>query len=301
MSEASMTAGETVVKPNFPVEHISPSQVNTFTMCQLTWMFRYIEGLQIPPGFAALRGSGVHKGAEINFEQKKESREDLKVSDIVDASVNGFDERMEKGGFQSDYGSDVSVADQKGKYRDSTAKAAEVFATVVAPKIQPVIVEKRIEAPLNGCGVDNLKLVGIVDNISAVDPTDPEDERRVIRDLKVSGRAWKQEDVDVMIQLPVYELLYRSVYEKPSDGSAIDVIKPLKTKTSVLEFQAIQDDAALKRVGWMIWNMVQVVKAQHFSPVDPGHWKCSPKWCGYYDRCPAVSSRYRATIDMGGK
>jgi len=36
-------------------------------------------------------------------------------------------------------------------------------------------------------------------------------------------------------------------------------------------------------------------------PADPGHWKCTPKWCGYYDKCPAVRNRYRAIIDMGGK
>ena len=50
--------------------YISPSQLNTFENCGEAYKRRYLDKEIIPPVVAALRGTGVHRGAEMNFVQK---------------------------------------------------------------------------------------------------------------------------------------------------------------------------------------------------------------------------------------
>jgi CRISPR/Cas system-associated exonuclease Cas4 (RecB family) len=46
------------------IDHISISQINTFSMCELQYYYRYIMGLKSPPKAALTIGSAVHKGTE---------------------------------------------------------------------------------------------------------------------------------------------------------------------------------------------------------------------------------------------
>ena len=46
------------------IDHISISQINMFSMCELQYYFRYIEGLKIPPRSSMTIGTATHKGVE---------------------------------------------------------------------------------------------------------------------------------------------------------------------------------------------------------------------------------------------
>lgn len=84
----------------FDVAHISASQLVTFARCPEQWRRRYIEGDIIPPGIAALRGSGVHKGAETAMRSKIETHANMRPAEVVDIAVAGFDARYEADGYR---------------------------------------------------------------------------------------------------------------------------------------------------------------------------------------------------------
>jgi CRISPR/Cas system-associated exonuclease Cas4 (RecB family) len=46
------------------IDHISISQINTFSMCELQYYFSYIMGLKVPPKAAMTVGTATHKGVE---------------------------------------------------------------------------------------------------------------------------------------------------------------------------------------------------------------------------------------------
>ena len=58
-------------------KYLSVSQVNMYLRCPLQYMFRYIEGLKLPPKSAMTLGKSIHFGIEGNYRQKIDSHKDL--------------------------------------------------------------------------------------------------------------------------------------------------------------------------------------------------------------------------------
>lgn len=54
-------------------DHISISQIDTFSMCELMYYYRYIEGLKIPPRAALTVGTATHKGVENMYDEISKS------------------------------------------------------------------------------------------------------------------------------------------------------------------------------------------------------------------------------------
>ena len=53
--------------------HLSISQIGMFMRCPAQWMFRYIEGLTVPPSAASIKGKATHEGVELIYSEKKET------------------------------------------------------------------------------------------------------------------------------------------------------------------------------------------------------------------------------------
>ncbi len=261
--------------------NVRQSHLNLFDECGVAYARRYIDGEIIPPGIAALRGSGVHGAAEVNHKQKKDSRRDLPRKELIDIAVATFEARKKQDGFR------LTPEEMKIGVRPMIARTTEVvtaltglYADKVAPKIQPAFTEERITIRV----AKTVTMSGTLD-VATVEGR--------VADFKTSTRARSQDDADRSLQLSQYGLLYRGLVGRFPAGfdleQLIDAKKPrhvpLRTTRTVDDYQAL-----INRVNVLIRSR----QAGLFAPASVGSWICSPKWCGYWDTCPYVNSERRA-------
>lgn len=252
-------------------DYISHSQISMMLRCGESYRRRYIENEKIPPGIALLKGSAVHTGIEFNNKQKITSFKDMKKADIVDCSVNSFEEREKMEGLhltddEKSIGKDKIV----NKTKNSIVTVSGLYSDDMAPTIQPVEAEKRIEFEIDGT-----KIVSIIDCI---------DEDGNIRDAKVTGRKKNQKDIDKSLQLTMYYQAYEHEYHETPRGVTYDVLVDRK----VPEYQLLES----VRVQRDFVNLEHIVKSVKdgiskgvFLPASEGSWNCDPRWCGYYHSC----------------
>ena len=270
--------------------YISPSQLNTFENCGEAYRRRYIEKEIIPPGVAALRGGSVHKGAEMNFEQKIESKIDLPKKDIVDRAVAEFEGRMKIEGLFLDpasaaRGKDIVVGEEK----DTTVRLAGLFSDQVAPVYQPIAVEQKIEIELPNSPKN---LLGILD-LTATLVSDPARGEGIV-DYKTGKKTKPQGDFDTSAQITLYDLAYRAKRGKAPDFLQVEQLIDLKSGPKRVTNTTTRTAADFKPAIARVNAMISGLEKGAFMPTNAGAWNCSPKWCGYFGTCSYVNSERRA-------
>ncbi len=124
---------------------VRQSQLNSFDNCGEAHRRRYLENEIIPPGIAALRGSGFHAAAETNHKQKRKSGKDLPAKELVDLAITSFDELRARDGFrltaeEMKIGKRPMIARTKNTIQALT----NLYSDRVAPSIEPDLVEAKI-------------------------------------------------------------------------------------------------------------------------------------------------------------
>jgi hypothetical protein len=245
----------------------------------------YEEGERLPPGISLLKGSGLHGGAEVNFRQKIETHQDLKVRDIVDAAVAAYDEELANGvaltPAEESRGPGLVIAEG----RDDVAEMATVHAREQAPQYQPVAVEQRIELVLPG-----KPIVGYVDLVAAR-PDAPEraDGLRPVTvvDLKTSGKAKGQREADASTQLTVYAAAAPTL-GAVAEELRLDTLVQTKTRTTRQMIQTTRGPEDFEALAARLNAFHAAVAAGAYVPASPLSWWCSPRWCGFFRTCPYV-------------
>lgn len=260
--------------------HLSPSQMAMFDKCPEQWRRVHLEGHRSPPGIAAIRGRGVHAGAEVNYRQKIESHADMPEGDVVGAAVAAYESDIVKGEFVLT-NDEVSRGSGRviGEYKDATARLAGLYRQAVAPQYQPVMVEQKVMVPLNGADRDLLCVIDLADD------------KDRIADMKTAGRAKRQDEVEHSTQLTFQAAAFRvQTGRDPSDvrlNVLVDTKKPY-TQTLVSTRGEADYQVLLNRVN----TMLAVIKAGAFPPAPVGAWWCAKKFCGFAadGSCPYFNS-----------
>jgi len=253
--------------------YLSPTQVSMYTKCGEQYRRRYIEKDVIPPGISLLKGSAVHKGAELNFTQKIESKKDLNKKDVIDYSVSVFESTMKHEGLslnseEESRGKDVVV----GEAKDTTVQLTDLLMETVTPKYQPIEVEQEQTIELKTSTHD---LKGIID-------LKIEDGR--ILDLKTSAKSWTQERLDKDQQFTFYALLDRAKTGKNPQPLILENLVSTKIpKTITLETKRTQEDfdVLVNRLN----SIVEGINKGIFIPASPDSWQCHEMYCGYALSC----------------
>jgi hypothetical protein len=109
-----------------------------------------------------------------------------------------------------------------------------------------------------------------------------DDENRIV-DLKVMKRknqAWADGD----LQPTFYTILYRARFDERPKAFRYEMIIPNKKMVhDRLETERGEKD--VKRLFARIEIFLRALEKGLFPPADPGHWICSPEYCGYYQIC----------------
>jgi len=262
-----------------PKPYISASQLTLYETCGEAYRRRYIEGERIPPGMAAHKGSGVHGGAQHNFTQKIESHEDLPLKDIIEVAITSFERRLDS--------DDVLLLPEEvetgkstiiGRAKDSVSRMATVLVEDVVHKYQPVLVEQKQKILLPSSSHDLVCILDLAD-----------DQDRVV-DFKTGTKKKPKGMADESEQLTFQALTYKAhTGRMPKEiilECLIDKAKPEnQTLTTTRNLQHIEGLVA------RITTMQAGLEAGIYIPTTADNWKCSPRWCGFFNTCPYTQGR----------
>lgn len=253
--------------------HLSVSQLEMFAKCPESWRRRYLEKEIIPPRLAMLKGSAVHAGAEFNMKQKIESGVDLPPDEIIDASVNAFEEKIKRDSYTlGDGESKANVSD----YKELVVTLAEAHAAEQAPNYQPVEVERKFTIELPSISHD---LVGVIDLV---------DDKGTVVDFKTAGKSMPADEAEKSIQLGVYAA------QQDSDvvNVRLDVLVEPTARRGVVRqvIDSVRDKTELPIIARRVSVVSKTIDAGLFPPAPVGSWWCSEGWCGYWSSCPYVNA-----------
>lgn len=271
--------------------HLSASQLETFWRCGEAYRRRYVEGEKIPPGFALLIGSSIHKGAEHNFRQKIETHEDLPVDEIIDKAVADFEERACSEVILTAEEESIGAGKVRGAYVDLVADMADIHARVQAPEYQPIAVEVSTVIELPG-------------DRDLLTVTDLRDDRGRVVDFKTAMRKKHRSEVETSTALTAYAAAYRHEYGVYPTAVRLDTVLKPRISTSPRRTTKItrdsdhrqvldgtRGDAELMVLANRIDATQAAIDAGIFTPTSPTAWQCSQKWCGYARTCKFYTRR----------
>jgi len=260
---------EFAVRQNAP-SYLSFSAVNTYLNCGLSYYYRYILGLKLPPAGVMILGTAAHKGMEHDFKQKIESHENLPTKEVLEVFSDTFDKERDNAIWKED--------EEAGDMKDKTAAALTLYHAgndtlpSRAKQLQPVEVEKKFVLKFDNVDYD---LIGYVDILTV-------DEQ--LRDIKRKGKKMNQAEIDKDMQLSVYALAYKEKTGHFPKSLGFDCMITTKTpQVDICETTRTDEDclralAVTARVADGIYKHV-------YLPAQSSAWNCSPKWCGYWDIC----------------
>jgi hypothetical protein len=274
-----------------PIAHLSASSLGMLARCPEQWRQRYVLGRKERPGEALVIGTAVHVAAEHNFTQKIESHADLIDSELIQwyddvAFPQAVNERQEKGE-EVRWDTDPDGARLRGK------AITKAYHAQVAPRIQPLSVETKVEADF---GLP-IPVIGFADVFI---------QGRVI-DIKTGKAARREPKPEWWIQAA----LYGTITNLPLDFHCVSattkehratVNTPLQyPDLSVWLPEPAQDEAKryVRSMGWMANHfMVTLGPDSPWPTWGRGHpWACN--WCAFKVGCPAWEDRRSTSTGIG--
>ena len=189
-------------------------------------------------------GKALHAALEHNYRQKITSRIDLPASELVPVFNASFDKELKAIG--------ESMTDAVENMRLQGEEMLYEYLKQIAPFIQPSHVEMKFQIDLQSIGVT---ILGFLDLIT-------EDE--IIVDHKTVGtstwQTWSKCYVDNLVQLTVYSLAYRKLFNKAERGVRIDLLKRLKGGTTFSQIESRRTDGDVMVLINLIKQMKSIVE-----------------------------------------
>jgi putative RecB family exonuclease len=240
--------------------HLSVTQLKMFLRCPLQYEFRYIKHLKVPPSGALTLGKAIHSVLEKNYRQKIKTKQNLPVEHWKDLFSDTWEKNAKETIFKED--------EKPGTMKDDGIKLLQTYHNNIAPKIQPVGVEKEFLIEL-----EHLKhpILGYIDLI---------DDKGYIIDHKVSKRSWPKGKEHTDLQLTAYSLAYKQLEGKKEKGLRFDVmVRNKEPKIQQLSTKRNQQD--INRFKKLIVYVSCSIENSIFYPNE--NYMCPS--CGYADLC----------------
>lgn len=226
---------------------------------------------------AASVGTAVHFSAKVTLDEKARSGALPPVSISTDAGVENLKEEARKGLVYDRDSANLNDAQRQ------VIKMATAYHFLVAPKVEPVLIEERLEAVVPGTK-QNLLLTGQPDLIAR--------ENNAVRDLKTGARLGAHSP-----QIGAYSLLGRSSsysidtanvdwvqrvgVKKPQPAPAVQTYDVADAESLAVDvLQRIDRDLTAFREGDPGRNILPG-DARAF-PANPSTMLCTEKYCKNY-------------------
>ena len=279
--------------------HLSASQLNMIGRCGEQYRRRYVEGEKIPAGVAAAKGTAVHGAADNNLKQKIVSHQDISVSDAKGVAAAKFEDSIEVYGITlTPDEKSTGKAKVLSQAKDRSVAMAGAHMELQAHNYQPLFSEETVRLEIPQSSHD---FIGVIDCIT---------DKGVVVDWKTTtSKRANQHDADQSVQLTAYALMYNQITKSADVPLAqglptelrLDFIIDKQTKKGGTDrhlLRTYRNEASIVPFAARHQIATELIKAGIFAPVEPGHWICNPKWCGYWSTCPYVDSEREAKANV---
>ncbi len=242
-------------------DYISPSRLNLWIRCPLSWRLRYLDGIRTPTSPALFVGKVCHSSLEA-FYRHRMLGITLSPDDVITRMDAGWDQTVTEEQMTFD-----STA-QEATLRQQVANLVQAYLAQIPPdEPRPLAVEATMEVPLVDpfTGEDlGIPLLGIVDLV--LDDVDGP----VVRDFKTSSRSAPPFEVTHEVQLTSYAYLFRRSTGLEEVG--LEIHSLIKTKTPKIEGHRYpaRTDAHFRRLFGVI--------REYLDALDRGRFNYRPGW-----------------------
>lgn len=256
-------------------EYFSHSQFAMYMRCARQFEYRYILGIRQPPGIAMTQGSVIHAGAEKTHRHTIDHGKPLPLNE-AEAVVSDTFDRMKD--HIEDWGEE-----KPDRVKQATLHHFRVYHAQSTPLLRP----KAVEEPF-AVKVGTVPMVGFIDLIDEV-MVDREGDvlakgegplvTEVVADLKFTGRKWQDSKLRHDTQLTLY------AHVKGIPRVRIDFLLDQKSGTRYVQERSLRTPRDAKNFEEDLEEVVGLIKKGVFPRCDPTSWVCTPRFCGYYERC----------------
>jgi len=253
--------------------NLRPSSIGGFHDCAFRFFNIHLLGIRSWSGYAAVRGTAVHKGAEVIWKEAiKAGEKKFSLTTAKDAAAQAVEEEV------TNDEREVRFFDFETKEGaiDDAVKGVEVYARDITPEVEiPAKVETYLKAKID----DDITINGTFDAFTS-DGT--------IVDIKTTGR--KAVPAKYIDQMSVYARLAQANGLEPNMKYQIQNVVFLKNDTVAHLFEREVDipsaqrkiDDIVKRVKWYKKHPDD----GHIAfPANPNSYLCSEKYCPVFDTC----------------
>ena len=255
----------------------SYSRVSTYEGCPVKGYKRYDLGLRGQSSVPLHVGSSVHAAAEANNTQKIVTREDLTEEELVDVGADEFMSRVEIEGVALSK-DEQTIGEKKvvGQAKDQVISLCKLYASDVAPLIQPQLSEQAFSVPIDSINTD---LIVIVDVLS---------EDFIMPDLKTAKARKPALSVHSDMQLSMGALAIKQHFGRYPEEVGFDVL--VKSKDPVAQIlRSTRDDSDSIVALNHIVALNDMIEAGTYIPAAPGWWGCG-QTCEFWTTCEFVNS-----------
>ena len=245
------------------LEHLSYSSISTYLACGESWRRKYLakEPTYATPALAF--GSAFHGTVER-----------MLVSCAKASDLWTEEWRKATAGKEIAWGADTPEQHCNEGLRILSNDQVLTGLSVIKPLIDEAgpAIERRIELRVPGVPIP---IIGFIDLITA---------DGVPGDFKTSSRSWTQEQAQNELQSLFY-LAALNQAGKPTPGWKFRHYTIVKTKTPKFEmFEHAHKPGELMFLFDLIQRVWQGIERGVFQ-LNPGSWKCDPRWCDFYAKC----------------
>jgi len=243
------------------VPRLSHTQVSMFLRCPRQYMFRYLEGIKLPPAGAMIQGSAYHSAIEYGYKTKLNTNTEPSVDLVKEVANQAWIDKLSEE-------TDIVWGGHPGKLKDQMIVLVEKYVS----ETMPLIIPKSVED----------KEVVYIEDIPFVRVRDLLTKDGVVVDHKLSKKKYSVNQK--------YSDLQSLAYLYP-DGGKFNyhvAVKKNHPEVQVIDFSRTKDE-----IDWWV-SMVKMIAKQialGVFPPNPTGWSCNPTWCGYFDICRGKNRR----------
>lgn len=252
------------------IDHLSYSSISAYMTCGKAWKYKYVDEIPTKPSETLVIGSCVHDTVE---EIVKCNSLGIDAPDVAEFATQCVTERFENNEGINNTLDFETVKNETLRLVSASAirSGIDMLKARLDNDGRPMI-ERKVELWVPGVDVP---IVGYIDIVLA-DGTPA--------DFKTSSRSWTQDKAQSELQ-PVFYLGAMTQCEMEVNWKFRHIVM-VKNKTP--KFQIIEHAHKPIEVFKLFGNIHDIWNTMSkgvFLPAVPGSWKCSPKYCDYYDMC----------------
>lgn len=253
---------------------LSPSGFGMYQRCARQFEYAYVKGIRKAPAIAMVRGTAVHRGAEVTHRHTIEHGTPLSVEEATQEVADTFDEEEDQ--------IEEGTKEERGQAKDSAIKGFQVYHRDAVPLINPIAAEKPFAIK-----VGTVPFRGVIDLIDKVpgeysledDPEQPPPKVEVVSDLKTTKKLWVPQMLEQNSQMTFYAIA------EATNLVRVDFIIDLKSGTKYVAKRTLRGRNMKRLLVEDAEEVSYLIKKGVFPRCSPSEWCCTERFCGYYKEC----------------